>query len=234
MPRSYGEAFGHHQQARAGLPGHRDRAAVLPQVLADGDGHVHRVPATGLAGTGDRDTDHRQPVPGHEIAVLVEHPVVRQVMLGRGDHDRPAVQQRRRVLGELTGSPDPGRPARPPAQVAGDDGDIAQPGLGQLLRRRLQRLHRGVHERVAQRQILHRVAGQHHLGKYHEVGAGVRGAAGPLHHRRGVPRQVADGRVRLGKSDPKPGHPFTVFGRPAGAPRGRFRPGRRPVRTCSR
>ncbi len=35
-----GRGVGHHQQARARLPGHRDRPAVLPQVLAHRDGDV--------------------------------------------------------------------------------------------------------------------------------------------------------------------------------------------------
>ena len=216
----------YHQQPRARLPGHRDRAAVLPQVLADGDGHVHRVLAAARG-----DPDHRQPVPGHEVAVLVEHPVVRQVMLGRGDRHRPAVQQRGRVLGGADRLADPGCPAGPPAQVAGDHGDAAEPAGGQLPRRRLQGGDRGVHERVPQRQVLHRVAGQHHLREHDEVGAGVRGAPGPRRHRCGVPRQVADGRVHLGKGDPQPGHPCTLIGpRPCPSARPPRRPSPAPRR----
>ena len=219
-----------HQQPRAGLPGHRDRAAVLPQVLADGDGHVHRVPAA----VGYRDADHRQPVPGHEIAVLVEHPVVRQVMLGRGDRDRPAVQQRRRVLGRADRFAGPGRPARPPAQVAGDDGDVAQPGLGPAAApsppgspSRRPRTSRAAPDpppgsRSASSRETRR--GRRRRPR--------RGGSTPPPSRRSPPGRRRSSSPGQGRSAAwSPCHSNRAA---AGAPRGRFRPGRRPARACSR
>ena len=76
---------GHDQQAGARLAGHRDRAAVLPEVLADRDRHVHRILA------GQRQPEDRHAVAGDEDPVLVEDAIVRQVMLGRGDGDLAAV-----------------------------------------------------------------------------------------------------------------------------------------------
>ncbi len=76
MLRSYGEAFGDNEQARPGLAGDGHRAAVLPQVLADRDRDVDLLAVVG------GQPEHRQRVTGQEVAELVEHAVVRQVMLG--------------------------------------------------------------------------------------------------------------------------------------------------------
>ncbi len=73
----------HHQQTRAGRSGDRHRAALLPQVLADRDGHVDAVQA-----------EDRQPVTAHEVAVFVEDAVVGQVVLGRAGHHPALVEHR--------------------------------------------------------------------------------------------------------------------------------------------
>jgi hypothetical protein len=138
-------------------------------------------------------------------------------VLGRGDHDLAAEQQRGRVQRCAGRHADPGGQALLAAQVPGDHGDPAEPGRVQLPRGVLQGGDRRGHERGAQREVFHRVAGEHHLREHHQVGACGRGAAGPLQHRGSVPGQVTDGRVRLGKGDPQPGHPFTVC-RPAAGP----------------
>ena len=101
-----GRGVGHHQQPGPGPGADRHRAAVLPQVLADGDGHVHRLAARG------GQPEHRHRVAGHEVAELVEHAVVGQVVLGRGDRHLAAVQQRRGVLRGAGRQPDPRRPGR--------------------------------------------------------------------------------------------------------------------------
>ena len=145
--------------------------------------------------------------PGTEVAVLVEHAVVGQVVLGRGDQHPAAVQQRRRVLralrtaGRCRGGGPVWRPRYPVTTATSPSPSAASRDAGGGQRR-----DRRVDERGAQGEVFHRVPGEHHLGEDDQAGAAVRGAAGPFHDRRRVARQVTHGGVDLGKSDPERGH----------------------------
>ena len=90
-----------HHQADPGPRGHRERAARLPDVLADGQRDVDAA-----------DPDHLQRVARHEVAVLVEDAVVGQVVLEVRGHHPAAVQDRQRVARAAPGcgvGADPGR-----------------------------------------------------------------------------------------------------------------------------
>ena len=79
-----------HDEADTDPSGDRERAAVLPQVLADRQRDVDAaVP------------DDHEPVAGDEVAPLVEHAVVGQVVLEVARDDLAAVQER----GALRGPP---------------------------------------------------------------------------------------------------------------------------------
>ncbi len=82
-----GRAVDDEQELGAGVAGLGDRSALLPEVLADGDGHVD--PAH---------PDHGERLAGREDPVLVEDAVVRQVVLGVAAHDAAVVDDRRAVL----------------------------------------------------------------------------------------------------------------------------------------
>src|SRR5205823_12298993 len=105
------------------LAGHRERAALLPDVLANGQRDVDASVA-----------DDGEPVAAHEVACLVEHAEVRQVMLEvRGD-DASTETERRRVAraGPLVEVQRRGIVrAAVLVQVADDDGSVAEAGTGQ-------------------------------------------------------------------------------------------------------
>src|SRR5690606_7921804 len=87
------------QQPGPGGAGDADGPAVLPEVLADDGGDVDAV-----------DADDGEPVAAHEDAVLVEHAVVGEVVLGRPHQHLAAVPPRRpveRCPGRLPGPPQP-------------------------------------------------------------------------------------------------------------------------------
>ena len=209
-----GRGVRHREQGRARAPAHRHRAAVLPQVLADGDRDLDAL-------VPDRQPEHRQRVTRHEVAELVEYPVVRQVVLGRGDDHPPVVQQRRRVQRGAGRQPGARGQVSPPVQVAGHDRDPAEPFGRQPGRHRVQRRDRRLHERRPQRQVLHRVAGQHHLGEHHDPGPARRRPAGPLHDHRRVSVQVPDRGIDLSQRNPQHRHP-TSLGRSQPPPAARF------------
>ena len=218
----------HHEQRGARVPRHRDRAAVLPQVLADRDSDIH-----GLACVSGRQPEYRARVPRHEVPELIEHAVVRQVMLGRGDDDPPAVQHRRRVKRRPGGQPRPRREPGPPVQVPDDHGDPAEPLDVQPLGHPAHGRDRGLDERRAQREVLHGVPGQRHLGENHDPRPARGRAPRPLDDDLGVPLQVPDGSVHLRKPNPQHNHmPSLGPPRPVPAPlpprspRARGRPGR--------
>ena len=83
-----GRGVGGEDDVDPGLPGDPARAALHPQVLADGQGDVDAV-----------QPHDRQLGAGHEVARLVEDAVVGQVPLVVADDDLAAVQQRRGVAG---------------------------------------------------------------------------------------------------------------------------------------
>jgi hypothetical protein len=77
------------EELGAGVAGLRDRAALLPEVLADRDGDVHSMHA-----------DNGEGVAGREDPVLVEDAVVGQVVLRIPADYAPVVDDRRAVLGK--------------------------------------------------------------------------------------------------------------------------------------
>ena len=105
----------HGEDGTARLAGPGDGAAVLPQVLADRDRHVDAV-----------DGDDERGVAGHEVAGLVEDPVVGQVVLDVAGDDLAVADDRGGV---------DGRAARPAGgeravlvevvEVADEAGDVA-------------------------------------------------------------------------------------------------------------
>ena len=123
-------------------------------------------------------------------------------MLGAADGDTTLVDERRRVERRAGGQARARRDTGVPVQVADDDGEVTKPVGAQLLREVVQRRHGGVHERGAQREILHRVAGEHHLGEYRDARAGLGRPARPFGDETGVSFQVSDGGVDLCESDP--------------------------------
>ena len=87
LSRSYGEALTESSSPAPARTGRGHPAAVLPQVLADGEGDVDAV-----------DADDGQRLAGHEVAELVEDAVVGQVVLGEGQRHLAAVQHGGGVL----------------------------------------------------------------------------------------------------------------------------------------
>ena len=152
----------------------------------------------------------RQAVTAYEVAELVEHAVVRQVVLRVARDDASPVQDRRGVL-RLAGRPADGRGGRlAAAAVADDDGELAGPLVGQPAGQVLERVEAGLHERVAQHQVLRRVPGEHHLGERDEVAALLGGVPGPAAHGVCVAREIAYRAVDLSQSDPELRHGATV------------------------
>ena len=145
-----------------------DRPALLPDVLADGQGHVDAT-----------DADHGQVVPGREYAVLVEDAVVGQVVLRVARDDAAAVQDGGAVLGQLPARVGVDGTGRRAVEVADDHRQVAEPVGVEVCGEPGQRRPGRVDERRAQREVLDRVAGQRHLGEGHQVGAGLRGLGGP-------------------------------------------------------
>lgn len=143
----------------------RHPAAVLPQVLADGERHIHPVhPYDG------------QRVAGDEVAELVEDAVVGQVVLGEGQRDPAPVQHGGGVLRGARGAAVLRGGLGAAVEIADDHRQAAQPLLGQPRGQRPQRGAAGLHEGVAQCEVLDGVAGQRHLGERDEVRALVEAA----------------------------------------------------------
>jgi hypothetical protein len=227
-----------HDQADPGVPGHRERPAGLPQVLADGQRHIHRRRVCRTAAGGQ--PHHGQGVARHEVPVLVEHAVVRQVVLEvAGRH--PATEQQGRRVARAAGPLRVGRHVlghrvqggagerlRPVGvQIAHHDRQVAETVVGQVGGEPVERRPGGRHERPPEDQVLHRVSGQHHLREGHKLGAGVGGGPGVPPDHGGVAGHVPDCGVDLGKGDahvrhvlifpqPAPAHPSPGAGRPAG------------------
>ena len=141
--------------------GHRERPALLPQVLADRQCDVDAVvPDDGQRGAGD------------EVAALVEDAVVRQVVLEVAGHDLAVVQKRRRVARRAV-----------VVDVADDHRDLAEPGLGQLGRPAAP-ARPGTRPGTTARSTRSstRVAGEHHLREGDHLGPGGGGLRGALEH----------------------------------------------------
>ena len=189
------------QQLGTGLAGLGDRAALLPEVLADGECDVHAAyPYDG------------QVVPGDEDAELVEHAVVGQVVLGVAGHHLAAMQHGNAVLRHALGDtgatvladavtvPVGVAPARA-VEIADDHRQVAETVIGQSRCERGDCVKGCVDERAPQSEVFNGVAGQHHLGERDQVGSLGRGARRPFTHGARVVGQVTDDGVHLGQGE---------------------------------
>ncbi len=192
---SYGEALIETQQPGPGGAGGGDAAAVLPEVLADGERDVDAVHA-----------DHRHRVARHEVPELVEDAVVGEVVLGERQHHLAAVQHRGGVLRGAGGLAVPRLCLLGTVEIADDHRDLPVPLVGEPPGERAQRGPRGLDEGRPQGQVLDGVTGQHHLGERDEMRTLLGGVPGPVHDRLGVAGEIADGRVDLIQSETKLGH----------------------------
>lgn len=181
LSRSYGEALMDSSSPASAERAMRHAAAVLPEVLADGEGHVDAVHA-----------HDRHGVAGHEVAELVEDAVVRQVVLGVGQDDLAAVQHRSRVAGRAGRLAELRLRGLGPVEVADDHRKFPEALLGEpcgeLAQGRAGRLHEG----RAQGEVLDGIPGQRHLRERHQVRSLLGGVPGPAEDRLGVPGEVTD------------------------------------------
>ena len=97
-------------------------------------------------------------------------------------------------------------------EVADDHRQGAQAVGGEVGRELLERGPRGVDERRPQREVLHGVAGQHHLGKGHQVRATLGGLCRPPADHRRVAGQVPHRRVDLGQGESQLRHASSLDG----------------------
>ena len=181
----------HHQLGpRQGLP--RRRAGRIPDVLADVDGEA-RLPhgEDGRLGA------------GLEVTVLVEHAVVRQVLLVIDAGPAAVVQDRGRVE-DVVALVDE---AHHGGEAAGGAGDLGQRAQVRLDERRLEE------------QVLGRVAGDRQLGKGHQAAAERARLLETGADLGDVALEVSDRRVDLGEGDPEAAHGGIV---PAGRQGGRI------------
>src|SRR5690606_7960591 len=193
-----------------------DRAALLPDVLADRDAHAAAL-----------DLDDRGGLAGREDAELVEHAVVRQVVLVvRGLHHAVAQHDRavrREVRGRARrlalGGARAARGARRPDR-AQHDRDPAQPPGAEARRDVRGGVPRRATERRAQGEVLDRVPGEGHLGERDELRARRRRLAGALEDERGVAVEVPHARVDLCQRDAQISHASTLDERRARLVRG--------------
>ena len=163
-----------------------ERRARIPDVLANAD------PERDVAGAVDRHA-----APGREVALFVEDPVVRQVLLvirpdvgavvehGGGIEDVVALVHEPHHRGDAAA---PRRHIRERAQVGLDEGGLEDEVLG-------------------------RIARQHQLGERHHVGAERARTIHPVDHQPGVGLDGAYRGIDLGQRDPRPSH-AAILARP--------------------
>ncbi|GAA3066338.1 hypothetical protein GCM10020000_58040 [Streptomyces olivoverticillatus] len=176
--------------ARGGHP-----AALLPQVLADGEGDVDAV-----------HTDHRHRLAGHEVAELVEDAVVGQVVLGEGEDGLAAVQHGGGVARRTCGTAEPRPGLLAAVEVADDHRQLPEALVLQPGGERVQRGAAGLDEGGPQREVLDGVARQCHLRERHQMGALLGGVPGPADDGLGVSGDVADAGVDLVQGETKLSH----------------------------
>ena len=162
----------------------RGRPRLVPEVLAD----VHREGRL-------TQREYRRLRPGLEVAVLVEHPVVRQVVLVIHAGDPPVVDHRGRVEDVV-----------PPVDEA-DDRRQPSRGPDHLVERAQVRLD----ERGLEEQILGRIAGNGQLGKCHEPDAPLPRPLDVVHDLADVPLEVPNCRVHLSEPDPQRLHDAIIL-----------------------
>ena len=140
-----------------------------------------------------RDLEDRAQMAGLEVALLVEHAVVRQEHLAIHGLQLAVVQEGRRVedVTLFVDEADDGR------DTACRPGDHVQ--LGEVV----------PHKCRFQDEVFGRVSGDRELREAHDVGAQVTSAADPVDDQPGVAVQVAHDRVDLRQRDPQGlGHRF--------------------------
>ncbi len=132
------------------------------------------------------DVDDARGVPRLEIALLVEHRVVRQPLLAIDRADATVAQHRERVVAA----------AAVTLGKADDDGRAPERRgqRGQLGRA-------GVEERRPQHEILGRVSAQREFGRHDEPRAGALCLRRRAAYRGGVARQIAENLIQLGYRD---------------------------------
>ena len=196
-----GRTVGHEEEARCAERVLRNRATVLPEVLTDGEGDVDAADAH----------DDRQ-LAGHEVAELVEDPVVGQVVLRVAGHDRrPGAGPQRRSAGSVEvsrarrGHPRPG-PGSPTPR-----GDRRRRQPPAVMRRRWAMARDAAMNDGRSARSSTGIAGEEHLREQHEVRAGGGSTYGPVDDQIGVAAQVSDRRVGLRHRESQPGHASSVF-----------------------
>ena len=110
----------------------RDRATVLPEVFTYGEGDIDSAHA-----------NDGEVVAGNEIAELVEHSIVGQVVLGVTGYRSPAVKYRRRVDRGASRYPQPIGHRLEVVEVADHDGNAAETLVSQPSSQRIEGLTRG-------------------------------------------------------------------------------------------
>jgi hypothetical protein len=146
-----------------------------PEILADGDRELASL-----------ELEDAGAIAGVEVALLVEHAVVGQLLLEVDLLDAPAAQQGRGVVAR----------AALAVGITHDHGDV------EAVRCELHQFSRAlVAEVVAQPQVLGRIARQRHLGADQQFRArlagGIHGAADAI----GITGEIAHGEVQLGDGD---------------------------------
>ncbi len=186
-----GRGVQHGEHGRARLAGPGDGAAVLPQVLADGDGHIDAV-----------DGHDERGVAGHEVAGLVEHAVVGEVVLDVAGEDLAVADDGCRVDRCATRSAGRERTVLVEVvEVADEAGDVAVPVGLQAQGQVEHRVAGGLLEGRPQGEVLHGVPGEHELREDDEPGALGRGVGRAGADERGVAGEIPHGRVDLGEGD---------------------------------
>ena len=187
--------------------------ATLAQVVGRGiDGEQHLRPGLARAAGGlgipgiltDQQAqaqainlEHAAVSARHEVATLVEHLVVGQVLLGVGLLDAARAQHAGGVVAQVAAAfADPMRQALRMAH------HHSQAGQGRCRRHHLgQGLLTGCEKRRPQIKILGGVAAQGQLGRQQQPGSGRVGILGSANDLAGVARQVAHHEIELGDAD---------------------------------
>ena len=177
----------------------RDRAAVLPQVLADRQRNVDAA-----------NPQHAGLLARHEVTELVEDAVVGQMVLAVASDELPAMQDARSVDRGATRSAEPIGRTRQAVEVADDHDDLAEAIGRKIAREPFGSGARGSLERRSQGEVLDGIAGEEHLGQGHDVGAQCGGPRDRLPRPRAIARQVSHGGVRLGQRHAQDRHAPSV------------------------
>ncbi len=148
----------------------------------------------------------RELVAGNEVAELVEHAVVGQVVLGVAGHDLAPPQHGGRVLRLAGGTAQAWRGIAGTVEIADDNGQFSGALVGQAPGKTIDGRAGGLRERATQDEVLGRIAGERHLRKRHQMRAGAQSLLRPGAHQVRICSEIADGGVDLGERDAQLGH----------------------------